>query len=215
MGGHWVTYFISIQLSNVAIAMITLFTFPVITTLIEPLFFKTKISGVNLFTSLLVMFGIYWMVPAFDLGNTTTIGIMWGLLSAVLYSIRNLMNKRYVNVYPGTSIMFYQMIVAAVLLLPTVLIYPLGGSLDNLYYILTLGLITTAIGHTLFVRSLKHFSTSTASIINGMQPVYGILLAALFIGEQPSFKTMIGGVCILITVGIQSFVEYKKEPLTT
>lgn len=37
LGAHWSTYFLSLQLSNVSIGIISLFTFPVITTLIEPI----------------------------------------------------------------------------------------------------------------------------------------------------------------------------------
>lgn len=41
MGIHWVTYFYALQWSNVAIGMLSLFTYPVITAFLEPLFFKT------------------------------------------------------------------------------------------------------------------------------------------------------------------------------
>ena len=42
MGTHWVTYFYALQWSNVAIGMLSLFTYPVITALLEPLFFNTR-----------------------------------------------------------------------------------------------------------------------------------------------------------------------------
>ena len=45
LGTHWITYFYALKLSNVAIGMLSLFTFPVITALLEPLFigdFTTK-----------------------------------------------------------------------------------------------------------------------------------------------------------------------------
>ena len=44
-------------------------------------------------------------------------------------------------------------------------------------------MVTTAIGHTLMVTSLKHFSVTTASIISSLQPVYGIIMAFLFLSE--------------------------------
>lgn len=42
LGGHWVTYFYALQLSTVAIGMLSLFTYPVITALLEPLILKTS-----------------------------------------------------------------------------------------------------------------------------------------------------------------------------
>src|SRR5690606_36425416 len=41
-GAHWITYFYALKLSNVAIGMLSLFTYPMITALIEPFFIKTK-----------------------------------------------------------------------------------------------------------------------------------------------------------------------------
>ena len=49
LGTHWVTYFYALQWSNVAIGMLSLFTFPVITACLEPLFLKTKFKWRHLF----------------------------------------------------------------------------------------------------------------------------------------------------------------------
>jgi drug/metabolite transporter (DMT)-like permease len=71
--------------------------------------------------------------------------------------------------------------------------------------LLTLAILTTAIGHTLFVMSFKNFTVSTASIISSIQPIYGII----FLNEIPASKTVIGGFFILLTVIIESFQTKK------
>ena len=43
MSIHWVTYFAAMQYSTVAIGMIALFTFPIITVMLEPLFEDFKL----------------------------------------------------------------------------------------------------------------------------------------------------------------------------
>ena len=48
MGMHWITYFISLKLSSVAIGMLSVFTYPVITTFLEPLMLKTKFNKSNI-----------------------------------------------------------------------------------------------------------------------------------------------------------------------
>ena len=60
---HWLTYFMSIQLSSVAVGMITLFTYPVFTVLIEPLLRKKLPSLRDIFISVLVTFGISMLFP--------------------------------------------------------------------------------------------------------------------------------------------------------
>ncbi|MDT0648019.1 DMT family transporter, partial [Zunongwangia sp. F260] len=65
MGIHWVTYFHSLSLSSVAIGMLSIYTYPVITTFLEPLLLKTRFSKMHLGLAVLVLFGIYFLVPEF------------------------------------------------------------------------------------------------------------------------------------------------------
>ena len=58
LGTHWVTYFYALQWSNVAIGMLSLFTFPVITACLEPLFLKTKFKWRHLVLGGLTLIGI-------------------------------------------------------------------------------------------------------------------------------------------------------------
>lgn len=42
MALHWVTYFYALQMSSVAIGMLSIYTYPIITAFLEPLLLKTK-----------------------------------------------------------------------------------------------------------------------------------------------------------------------------
>lgn len=55
---HWVTYFFALQWSGVAIGMLSMFTFPIITVFLEPLFFKTKLHPIHLLFGVLILIGI-------------------------------------------------------------------------------------------------------------------------------------------------------------
>ena len=56
---HWISYFYALQVSSVAIGMLSLFTFPVITAIIEPIYFKTKFNKRHLILAVLVFIGLY------------------------------------------------------------------------------------------------------------------------------------------------------------
>ena len=45
MGTHWIIYFISLKLSNVAIGMLSVFTYPVITAFLEPILLGNKFKS--------------------------------------------------------------------------------------------------------------------------------------------------------------------------
>ena len=204
MGAHWVTYFYALQLSNVAIGMLSIFTYPIITVFLEPLFFKVKLELKNVLLGLLVLVGIYLLTPKFSLESSQTQGVIFGVISALFYSLRNIIMKQKVSTYHGSLLMFYQMIVISLVLFPVVFFFENSPSTNDWLGLGALALFTTTLGHTLFVLSMKHFSISTASIMSSIQPVFGILFGIIFLSEIPSGKTIIGGSLIILTVILKS-----------
>ncbi|MEC3906725.1 DMT family transporter [Tamlana sp. 2201CG12-4] len=201
---HWITYFYALKLSNVALGMLSLFTFPVITAFLEPFFTKTKLNPIHIVLALMVLIGIYILAPDFNFENTHLKGILFGVFSALCYALRNLILKRHVHTYNGTVLMMQQAFIVSIILLPVMFLMDSGNIKTQYPYIITLALVTTAIGHSLFIGSFKHFSVSTASIIASAQPVFGIIIAFFFLNEVPALNTYIGGFLILITVIIES-----------
>lgn len=210
MGLHWIFYFYSLRLSNVAIGMLSLFTYPIITSFLEPIILRTKLQPFHLLLGVLVLFGIYFLVPDFDLENDHSLAVLLGILSAVFYALRNILLKTKVGNYNGSVLMTYQTGLIAIFLMPALFYSDFDLIMSQWKGLLTLALLTTAIGHTLFLRSFKHFSISTASILSSIQPVYGIIIGAIFLSEIPSWSTIFGGLLILSSVVIESIRSYKK-----
>ena len=206
---HWVTYFFALQWSGVAIGMLSMFTFPIITVFLEPLFFKTKFHPIHLMFGALILIGIYLLVPSFNYESVQTKGLFMGLFSALAYAFRNLIIKKNIQKINGSLIMFYQMGITIILLFPVLMFYPLDTFTVQIPYLLFLGLVTTAIGHTLFLNCLTYFTVSTASIMNSIQPIFGIIIAFFLLNETPPASSLIGGGIILITVVIESLRSHK------
>ncbi|MEL6717544.1 MAG: DMT family transporter [Bacteroidota bacterium] len=204
MAIHWVAYFYALHFSNVAIGMLSMFTYPAMTALLEPILLKTKFQSTQLLLASIVLLGIFFLVPEFSLDNSITQGVLMGLLSALAYSIRNVILKTKISDFNGSVIMFYQLVVTIVLLIPALFLYSSVQVPQFFGQIVLLGLVTTAIGHTLFLNTFKHFSVSTASIMSSMQPIYGILLGMIFLKEFPNWQSIIGGALILLTVILES-----------
>ena len=111
MAAHWVSYFAAMQYSSVSIGMIALFTFPVMTVLLEPFFEGIRLVWQDVISALVVLFGIYLIVPEVSLENEITQGVLIGVFSAVLYSFRNLVHRKYFSHYSGAQAMAYQTLV--------------------------------------------------------------------------------------------------------
>ncbi len=209
MGLHWITYFYALKMSNVAIGMLSLFTYPVITSFLEPILLKTKFQKMHLVLGSLVMLGIYFLVPDFSPENSYAKAVGLGVTSALCYALRNLIMKTKVSNYHGSLLMWYQLVIISILLLPALFVMDSSGIVTQWPWILVLAILTTALGHTLFLFSLKRFSATTASIISSIQPVYGIVIGIIFLREIPVLTTVIGGILILTSVVIESVRSYK------
>ncbi len=208
MGAHWITYFYALRLSNVAIGMLSLFTYPAITAILEPIILKTKMLGFHLFLCALVLLGVYFLVPDFGLESGTLKAVGFGVFSAFCYAMRNIMLKPKVKTYDGSVLMVFQMVIISVMLLPTLFQVEPALVMDNLWGLVILALVTTAIGHSLFLYSLRNFSTITASILSCAQPIYGIVIGIIVLKEYPEWSTMIGGGIIISSVVAESYRVY-------
>ena len=209
MAVHWVTYFYALKLSNVALGVLSLYTFPIIIALLEPLFLKVKFDPIYILLGVIVLTGLFILTPELNIESTQVKGILFGVFSAFCYAVRMLILKQHVAKYNGTMLMFYQTVIITVLLLPTLFFMDISGLESQFPYLLLLAFLTTAIGHSLMLYSLKFFSASTASIISSLQPIFGIILAFFFLQEIPTMRTFWGGSLILLTVVVES-VRSKK-----
>lgn len=200
MGIHWVTYFYALQYSNVAIGMLSLYTFPIITAFLEPFFFKLKFQKKHLFIGLLTLVGIYFLVPTTGLEETHGLAVALGILSALCYALRNLILKSSLQTANGSQLMLTQVMVISFCFVPFLSQDQIEASFPQWESLLFLALFTTVVGHSLFLTSLRNFSVTTASIISSTNPLYGILIAFLFLDEIPHMGIIIGGSLILLAV---------------
>lgn len=204
MGGilaiHWSTFFKSIQVSTVAIGLLTFSTFPVFVTFLEPYFFKEKIKLSDIIVAIITFLGVVLVIPKFQLGNNLTQGVLWGVLSGFSYAILSLLNKKYVKEYSSSLIAFYEQFVATIVLIPFLFLQKPVFQLNDILLLILLGTVFTGISHSFFINGLKNVRTQTAGIISSLEPVYGIIFAAFLLGEIPTSREILGGIIILGTV---------------
>lgn len=208
---HWVTYFAAMQLSSVAIGMIAFFTYPVMTVIAEPLLTGHKIRLLDIASGVLVLIGVILLIPEANLGNDTTLGIAIGILSAMLFTARNLLQKRYFTQYSGPHAMFYQTLVAVVFLLPWHEANLNSIPLDVWGLIILLGVVFTAAPHALFTSALRHLSAKTVGLVSCLQPFYGAMLALVILGEELSLTTLIGGTIIVATAIFETHQSHQSQ----
>ncbi|MFY0690230.1 MAG: DMT family transporter [Cyclobacteriaceae bacterium] len=215
MGIHWISYFYALKFSTVAIGMLSLFTYPMITALLEPLILKVKLEKRHIPLAMIALFGVFQLVPEFSFENEYTIGILIGVGSATAYAVRNILLKKNIAGISGTVMMLYQLVIIIVFFWPFFLAEDVKYSgittQQNLIGLLALGLFTTAAGHTLFIKSFKFFSITTVSILSNLTPLFGIVLGFLILSEVPDGNIILGGALILSTTIVEGVVSIRSK----
>lgn len=206
LGIHWVSYFYSMQVSGVAVGMIALFTYPVMTVFIEPFFHGEKPKVKDIICALIMLIGVILIVPEFSTTNNITMGVFWGIFSAVFFSLRNVLQKHYLSQYGGLTSMLYQSLLAGIVALPFISLPASNIPPNQWFMLIVLATIFTALPHSLFTSSLRHLKAKSVSLIASLQPLYGAFFAFLILHEQPNLATIIGG---LIILGAATFESYS------
>jgi drug/metabolite transporter (DMT)-like permease len=206
---HWWSFFLSIQISSVAIGLITYSTFPLFVTFLEPLFFKEKLQQIDIIIAGTVFIGILLVIPDFNFSNNITKGSFFGIISGLTFAFLALVNRRNARISDSIAIAFYQNIFAAMFLILPILFFQIAPPQPSDFpHLIFLGVVCTALAHTLFIKSLTVIRAQTASVIAGLEPVYGIILAFFMLNEIPQARTLLGG---MVIIGTTLFAGFKSR----
>ncbi|MFT5421028.1 MAG: drug/metabolite transporter (DMT)-like permease [Candidatus Endobugula sp.] len=204
MGLHWISFFYAMQSSSVAIGMLSLYTFPIMTILLEPLFTRKKLKVVDIGLGAVVLLGLFIIISDHlsdtvnFFSNHVLLGVIAGVASAVLFTLRNILQKYYCAEIPSDTLMLHQMLCIAMMLLyfvDTASLLLLES--QQWLYLIILGVLATAIAHTMLIKSYKTFPAKTVAMVSCLQPVLGSFFAWLVLNENLSATTIIGGSIIL------------------
>jgi len=204
---HWAAFFQSVQVSSVAVGLLSYACFPVFTVLLEPLLFREKLAGANLALAGLCLAGVFFIVPRFDPSDAVFRGVLWGLVSGFTFAVLAVFNRRLAQKHAALAVAFVEDLTAALLFAPILIIQRPFINGRSMLLLAVLGVICTAGAHTLFIQGMRQVRAQTASIISSLEPVYGIVLAFWLLGERPSARTLLGGAIILAAVTVISLRE--------
>lgn len=184
---HWIFFFEAIKQSNVSITLASLATASIFTALLEPLFFKRKLYLYELLLGTLVIIGLYFI---FQFETDNALGIILAVISAFLASLFTVINGILVKKHDSERISLYEML-GGVIAISIYFLLDLSSTefklvlpLSDLIYMLILGIICTAFAFVASVEVMKELSPFTVSLSINLEPVYGILLAVLFFGDE-------------------------------
>ncbi|RYG17052.1 DMT family transporter [bacterium] len=207
---NWVTIFAAIQVAGIAVAVISLFTYPLLTALLEPVVSRKPHDRFEVMAGLAVVLGVFLVVPRFDFSDRTFIGVLLGVSSALAFTFRNLIGRPLVPKYGAVPTMLWQFAFAIPFFAPFGLPLVARWTLHDWLLLFVMGAVLTAFSQTLFLSNLKRVTSSYASLITSAQPVISVALAMMVNGERPTARTLLGGA--VVTLSVLAVALRKRTP---
>ena len=214
---HWLCFYGAIKYANASIALICMATSSLFTSLIEPLVVKRKFSTRDLIFGLLVIPGMYFVIDSTALEMQK--GIWVGLLAAFLAAYFTSLNKKYLIKGKEMEITFVELL-SALLFLTCILpfLYLANNSIEIIprnmdwMYLCILAIVCTTLPFILSLKALNQLSAFSANLIVNLEPVYGIILAALLLNQHNELSNnfYLGVILILIVVILYPIITIGK-----
>jgi len=217
---HWLTFYGAIKLANASIALVCFATTSFLTAIIEPLIVKSKFSFFDLAIGIVIIPCMVFIVN--ELPSKEYMGVIVGIISALLATIFSTLNKKYVNEADPIYISAVEISSATIflaVLLPFV--YFLDGPMPLLpadkmdwIYLFILSIACTTLPFILSMISLKQLSAFATNLVINLEPVYGIVLAIFILNEHKELNTnfYVGAAIIMLSVFIYPILKKKFNP---
>ncbi|SRX55569.1 DMT family transporter [Aequorivita sp. CIP111184] len=213
---HWLTFFGAIKASNVSVTLAVLSTGAFFASILEPLFYKRKVIVYEVLFGLIVVVGLYII---FDVESSYTLGIILALISAFLSALFSVINGKFVLKNKASVISFYELMFGV---LGITIYLAFSGkftvefftvSAHDWIYLIILASACTAYAFIASIHVMKWISPYTVMLTINMEPVYGIILALIVLGDSENMSPQFyyGAVIILLTVVANGIIKITQE----
>ena len=206
---HWLTFYSAIKLSNASVAVSCLAFGSIFAALVEPLLTDKAWDRNELLLGVLAVPGVVLLVGGVPISMHA--GIIVGTASAFLSALFAVLNKRYIHDAEPETVTFIEMSVGA-LFLSVFCIFYFGAEntfiLPNgkdAFYLIILVLACTLFPFILSLHALRHITAFTTQLALNLEPVYAIIIAALWLKEYEELTSQfyLGVSVILLAVFIR------------
>lgn len=217
---HWIFFYGSIKYSNVSVSVTCLSAIGFFTSICEPLIMRRRIDMVEVFLGLLAICGIYLI---FDFYPEYKMGIIFGLISALLACLFPIFNKRVLTQYDSKTVTFYEMtggMLALFFILPIYFqFFPAAYAIptwSDFLWLLILAWGCTVFAFILSLNALSKLSAFTTNLSYNFEPIYSIIMAFIIFKENKLLGSgfYYGLLLIMTAVSLQMlrvYLDRKKE----
>jgi drug/metabolite transporter (DMT)-like permease len=194
---HWITFFESIKLTTVAVALAVIYLGPIAASILSGPFLGERVTP-RLWVALAIAAGGTllvvqpWVSHSEQSGSAVTVeGIAMAALSAALLAALMIVGKPVAEDLGGLSMAIGELMVASVLLAPATYQAVTQYS-DYIVNFVVLGAVFTGFAGFVYWEVMRHLPVAVVSVIMYIEPATAVLWAAAFLDETPNPTTWLG-----------------------
>lgn len=209
-------YFFAIRELSASLAVLLLYTYPVVVAFLSVIFKLERLSVVKVLCLASATLGMVLLIGA-DFSFVAIKGFLFGFGSAFFYSLYILASGKWlkgINPYWATS--WIQIMAGLILLILAFdnLARPLWVLVNTWHLLAMITIFCTLGAMSLFQAGLQKLTPTETSLLSLSEPLSGIVLSLLFMGERLQFTQFLGGGLILTALVFLSLFERQSGNLT-
>ncbi len=216
MGCSWMFLYAAYRQIGVGMASLLYYTGPIIVMILSPVIFKERLTLQKCICFAVVLIGIFLLniqQGKFELKST---GFILGILSAVMYSIMVIANKKADKITgmknASLQLLTSFLTVAVYLLIKGEFLTSLPKAPVQWLWLVFLGLINTGIGCYLYFSSIGSIPVQSVSILGYIEPLSALIFSVVLLKEEFVFIQIIGAILILSGAVFSNIkINCKKE----
>ncbi len=214
MGICWMFLYEAYAQVGVSIASLAYYCGPVLVMIAAPIIFREKLHLSILAGFAAVLLGMLCVNGGSLLTGGMSFGLFCGIMSAVMYAVMLIFNKKAVHI-TGLENPMIQLTSSFVTVAIFTLAYqglsfqiPAGSILPLLF----LGVVNTGFGCYLYFSAIGNLSVQTVAIVGYLEPLSVLVFSAVILSEHLGFIQVIGAILILGGAMFGELFSHKKLP---
>lgn len=193
-------------LENLAPFFVLLFLF---------LFFKERVRTIDIVATVVAVAGVFFTVRHdLALSGEGLNGDILEICAAVTWAVFVIGSSRALRTTNSpierVGFLFNVFIVSAILLTPLALFYPFDITMEDIIFLVLLGVFPTAVAYFLWYEAVARVSTISAALLFNLSIVFTFINAYVFLGEEMLASMIIGAALIVIGITLSKLGPQKS-----
>ncbi|MEO0979687.1 MAG: DMT family transporter [Pseudomonadota bacterium] len=215
---NYITFHIGLEHTSATNAMVLENTAPFFVLLFLVVAGVERVRWFDLLATCLALAGVYLTVRHdFNAGaGESLLGDFWELGAGVSWAVFIVGSARAVKQTRSTmdrmEVLLKILLPSAVVLSPSLLLYPLEASATDAFLLVLLGVLSTAFGYYLWYEAMATVSTVTAALLAVLSVVFTFVIAYVALGEEMTPDILIGGALIITGVVLPGILNARQQP---